>query len=172
MRVYLQWAQENPRDWVALDVTQSRHVRNLPRKPVPSGTEPITDEPGWVNAINCQGIDFSGYDHVAIEPVGTSLRITGWQDDAEDFGDVRWATSWLLSRPAPDPALGGQMNTVQQRTTWATPEARAWFPDARPWTEFSPPPSNMTLHGVWLPDTLFAAHKARRTPHGWRDWIE
>lgn len=172
MRIYLQWAKDTAEDWQPIEVTTSA-VRKLPRKSVPSATSSVDGVPGWLCALNCQGIVFSGWDHTAIEVIGDSLAITGWQDDTEDFGDTRWATRWLLSPPAPDPRLGGRMNTVQQRTDYATADllGEPWLlPDVRPWEEFSPPPDTLTLHGVWLPDNLFQQHVAARTTHGWREW--
>lgn len=174
MRIYLQWAKATPEDWVSVDVTRVAQVRNLPKKPVPTTGAVVDDAAGWLCGVNCQGIDFSGYDHTAIEVVGDGLRITGWQDDTADFGDTRWATEWTLMPPAPDPALGGRVNTVQSRRVWATPDSAAWFPGVPvlPWAQFAPPATNLTIHGVWLTDELFAAHLARRTPHGWREWVQ
>lgn len=173
MKVYIQWAKTTPEDWTAVDLSRLSQIRNLPKKGLPGPTSVLDNNPGWLCGLNCQGIDFSGYDHTAIELVGDGLRITGWQDDTADFGDTRWATEWTLMPPAPDPALGGVMNTVQSRRVWATPDAAVWFPNQTvlPWSEFVVPPTNLTVHGIWMPDELFAAHKAIRTPHGWRDWL-
>lgn len=174
MKIYVQWAKAAAEDWFAWDVTNNQQVRNAAKKAVPNGSSALDNNPGWINAANCQGIEFSGYDHVAVEVVpGGGLRITGWEDDTEDFGDTRWATEWLLMPPAPDPALGGVVNTVQQRTIWATPDAAAWFPGVTvlPWEQFVLPPANQTFHGIWLPQETFDAHRAVRSQHGWREWV-
>lgn len=174
MKLYIQWATANPGDWQPLDIRTLKHIRDLPRKPAPRGGETIDNQPGWVNAINVQGIVFSGYDHIGVDLSGDGLRIVGWQDDTEDFGDTRWATEWVLNKPAPDARLGGRINTVQARTIYATPDAAVWFPgvQVRPWSEFNPPPVNQTLHGIWLPESQWQAHMGVLTPHGWREWIE
>lgn len=174
MRVFVQWASATPADWKPIDIRNTKAVRNLPKRAAPIATDAVDNLPGWICAINCQGITFSGYDHTAIEVVGDSLKITGWNDDTEDFGDTRWATQWLLSPPAPDPLFGGQINTVQQRTIWATPDAADWFGGTAtlPWEQFVKPPANMTLHGIWLPDSLWRDHVTARTTHGWREWAQ
>lgn len=175
MKVYIQWAKSTPEDWVAVDLTRIAQVRNLPKKPVPTSSSVVDNTAGWLCGLNVQGIDFSGYDHTAVEIVGSGLRITGWQDDTEDFGDTRWATEWTLMPPAPDPNIGGRINTVQTRRVFATPDAAPWFggygPDVLPWEQFTPPDTNLTVHGVWMSDELYAAHRAKRSFHGWREWI-
>ena len=174
MRIYVQWAKASPEDWVLVDIKNTAAVRNLPKRPVPNASSVVDGNPGWLCGLNVQGIDFSGYDHTAVEFLaGDVLRVTGWMDDEEDQGDTRWATEWTLSPPAPDPALGGRVNTVQTRRIWATPDAAGWFGGVAvlPWAEFVPLPTNLTFHGIWLPDALFAAHRAARTPHGWREWV-
>jgi hypothetical protein len=173
LKLYLQWAKATPEDWFPVDISRVAQVRNLPKKGIPTASSVLDNTPGWLCGLNVQGIDFSGYDHTAVEVVGDGLRITGWQDDTEDFGDTRWATEWTLMPPAPDPALGGRMNTVQSRRIWATPDAAVWFPgvDVLPWSEFTPPATNLTLHGVWMSNDLYAAHQAVRTHRGWREWL-
>ncbi len=174
MKVYVQWSKTNPEGWAELDIKQSAQMHSLPKKPVPISSAPVDNKPGWLCGLNCQGIDFSGYDHTAIEVVGEGLRIIGWQDDTEDFGDTRWAVEWTLMPPAPDPTLGGIVNTVQMRRIWATADAFKWFPGVNvlPWEQFIAPPEKLTFHGVWLPDHLYAAHQKARVPHGWREWIQ
>lgn len=175
MRVYLQWATSQPQEWQPYDITSAGDVRRLARKPVPENNPVIDSNPGWINAVNCQGVIFGGYDHIAIEYLrGNTLVITGWEDDPDDFGDGFWATQFRFEEPRPDPRAGGQMNTVQTVTRWATAAAAKNFPPGtvlRPWEEFSPPPADLTFHGVWLPEDLFAEHQQRLTPHGWREWL-
>ena len=173
MRVYIQWAKVTPQDWLPYEISQSAHVMALARRGVPTGGEQLDDREGWLCGLNCQGIDFSGYDHLAIEVVEDGLRITGWQDDTEDFGDTRWATEWTLRSCKPDPRIGGRVNTDQSRRVFATPDAAEWFPGVPvlPWEQFVPPPANLTFHGIWLPDALYQAHQAARSLHGWREWV-
>lgn len=174
MIIYLQWAMAVPQDWTAVNVTRDQQIRNASKKAVPTGGEVLDNNPGWLLGANCQGIQFGGYDHIAIQTLpGNGLRITGWQDDTVDFGDTRWATRWDLMPPAPDSNLGGVVNTVQTRTIWATPDAAVWFPDVvvLPWADFIVPPANMTFHGIWVTEQQYADHLSIRTPHGWREWI-
>lgn len=174
MRIFLQWAKAVPEDWFAVDVRNSKAIRDLPKRPAPGPGSVVDSSPGWLCGLQCQGIDFTGYDHVAVEPVGQGLRITGWQDDPDDWpAGTRYAVSWQLDPPAPDPALGGRINTVQARTVWAEDQAAAWFPGVSvlPWGDFALPSGSLTLHGIWLPDDLFQQHGAIRSRHVWREWI-
>lgn len=165
MHVLIQWAARGgarAADWMAYELDTAAAVRALPKRPLVG--------------LNCQGIDFSGYDHLAIEPLALAggLRITGWQDDPEDHGETRWATRWDLHPPAHDPRVGG-MNTVQQRTVWATTDAAEWYggysADVRDWGQFTLPPVDLTRHGVWLADDVWAEHVTARSERGWREWI-
>lgn len=173
MIVYLQWAKETAEDWFALDVTSPRDVTTLPKKGVPDQNSRLDDEPGWLNQLNCQGLVFGGYDHVAVEVITPGrLLITGWVDDPDDWGDSRYALAWDLRDPAPDPRLGGMVNTVQQITAYATDDLRSTFPQGtRPWGEFVLPPAGLTLHGIWLSEENLRAHDEVRSLHGWREWI-
>lgn len=172
MRVYVQWAKQNPEDWFAWDITRDQDVRRAAKKAVPNANSVLDDNPGWVCGANCQGLDFTGWDHIAVEVVGDGLRITGWQDDPEDFGDQRYAVEWTLMPPAFD-ARFNQVNTVQSCRIFATPDAMQFFPveGVLPWQDFVLPPSSQTFHGIWLPDEKFQEHVARRTMRGWREWI-
>lgn len=176
MRIYVQWATAQPGDWQAVEVRNAAAVRSLPRRAVPTVASRVDHQPGWVNAINCQGIIFEGYDHIAVEYLASTdtMVITGWQDDPDDFGeDERWATQWKLSPPAYDPVIN-DLNSVQQRTIWATEAVQqgyfAGVEDIRPWEEFVPPPSALTFHGIWLDDAVWHQHRTQRQFHGWDEW--
>lgn len=175
MKVYIQWAKAQAEDWQPLEVRSNQVIASLFKRGVPNANSRVDNQAGWICGLNCQGIDFSGYDHVAIEVIPDGLRITGWEDDSDDFGDTRWATEWTLRECKPDPRIGGRMNTDQSRRVFATPDAAEWFggygPDVLPWEDFALPPANLTFHGVWLSDDDYAAHQAARTPHGWREWV-
>lgn len=172
MIIYLQWAKAVPEDWFAVDITRDQQIRTAAKKAEPTGNETLDNNPGWLFGANCQGIDFSGFDHTAIEVLqGDGLRITVWNDDPEDFPPgTRYAIRWDLFPPAGDPNIGGQINTVQFRTAWA--EFGAGVVNALPWEQFVLPPSNQTFHGIWVTDpVIFEQHFEVRTPRGWREWI-
>jgi hypothetical protein len=177
MDIFVQWATSVAGDWTKVSITRIEDVLNLPKKPRPTSDSLIDEHPGWLAGLNCQGIDFSGYDHLAIRVLpGDGLRITGWQDDDEDFGDTRWAVQWDLMPLAPDPRIGGRLNTVQSRTVWATRDASEWFGGYQngvySWKKFIEPPTEVTFHGVWLPDKLWVDHQANQKKNfaDWRRW--
>lgn len=174
MKIYIQWAKRNAEDWKVYDITNANQVRALAKRGVPKGNETVDDGEGWYCGLNCQGIDFTGNDHVAIEPVDGGLRITGWIDDPDD-GPERVAVEWTLKDPAFDPRVG-QINTVQTRRLWINDAMRQNMgvgvpPDALPWDQFVLPPSDLTIHGIWLSTTDFEKHLNTRTMHTWREWI-
>lgn len=172
MIIYVQWATLDAQDYIALDVRRDQQVRTVSKKAVPGPGSILDNLPGWINSINCQGIEFFGYDHTAVQVDGNGLIITGWQDDPEDFPPgTRYATRWNLQPPAPDPNIGGQINTVQTRTLWAESGAGLDSLNPLPWSQFVLPPTNQTFHGIWLTPEQFEAHRTIRTPHGWREWI-
>lgn len=174
MIIYVQWAKANPEDWIALDITRNQQIRTAAKKAIPDSNSVLDNNPGWLLGANCQGLDFTGYDHVSIEVIGEGLRITGWQDDPEDFPPgTRYAIRWDLYPPAPDPKLNGILNTVQFLTVWAESEAAPFFTgiNVLPWSLFVLPPSNQTFHGIWVTDQEFQTHLSLRSFHGWREWI-
>ena len=175
MIIYLQWAMAVPQDWTAVDVTRDQQIRNASKKAEPTGNEVLDNTPGWLFSANCQGIDFGGFDHTAIQTLpGNGLRITIWNDDPVDFPPgTRYAIRWDLMPPAPDPSIGNRINTVQTRTVWAEPNSdfgNKPYP-VLPWTDFVLPPANMTFHGIWTTDQQMIDHVNVRSPHGWREWI-
>lgn len=181
MRVLVQWTKANPSGWQELDIGPAgaarNRWRNLPKKPEPVGNEAIDNSDGWIYDINCQGITFSGSDHYAIEPgsdpvLGEFVKITTWNDDPEDWPPgTRYAIEWVLYDPAPDPALGGIMNTRQVRRFWAEDQAK--FPEALPYDSFVVPPANITRHGIWITDSKASEHVGvRGSVRGWREWIK
>lgn len=171
MIIYLQWAMAVPQDWTAVDVTHDNQIRRASKKAEPTGNETLDNQPGWLISANCQGVIFNGYDHIAVETLqGNGLRITGWQDDPEDFPPgMRYAIRWDFFPPTGDPRIGGRINTVQSRTVWA--ESGVGYPDSLPWEQFVLPPANQTFHGIWVTDEEFKAHEEVRTLRGWREWI-
>lgn len=173
MKVYLQWTKAHPTDWVEFDVQDTPQLRRawerLASKPQPVGGETIDDTDGWVFDVNIQGITFGGADHYAVELLTTpefGLRVTTWVDDPDDGYPLR-ALVWTLLEPAPDPALGGIINTRQSRVVYAeNPQ-----PGELPYSEFVPPDAALVRHGIWVTDELVEQHVVARRRHGWREWI-
>ena len=182
MRLYVQWTLAAPGDWVAIDMTRDPHWRTLPKKPEPVGGEVIDQSPGWVMALNIQGVIFGGYDHYSVRysDVDGALIATGWNDDPVDWPPgTREAYEWTFLPPAPDARLAGRFNTVQTCRVFTEQFPHAWEGSnssggpnlVLPWSSFTPPQANMTRHGIWVSDTLLMEHFAARTPHGWREWL-
>jgi len=178
MRVLIQWTKANPTDWEQLAMTSNTQWRQLPSKPEPVGGETIDDSPGWIYALNVQGIEFVGYDHYSVAMNGAGLDVTVWNDDPVDhLGEFR-AQAWTLLLPTLDGRYG-QINTRQSLTVYDEVSPSPWEGQTTtmgpvtvlPWASFSPPQANMTRHGIWVSDTLADAHVAARSAHGWREWI-
>jgi hypothetical protein len=176
VRVLVQWARDAARDWEPVD---SRDWAATPSKLDPTGSSPALDAaPGWVCALNVQGVVFSGADHYAVEHLGEeTIRVTRWFDDPRDYGPgERYADVWVIETLAPDPHLGGAWNTRQSRTLYAEPHAVTRLERVglkpKPWADFVPPQGAAVRHGKGMPDHVYAAHKASRKTHGWRTWTE
>lgn len=194
MRLYVQWARVHPTDWEPVEIVSDADWHRLPSKPVPTGTETLDDQPGWLYDLNVQGVTFGGFDHVAVGVIPNGVRVTSWNDDAQDDSE-KIAMVWEFEQPRHDPRVG-QVNTVQRLTVHDdTPDSR-WVGQStsvgpvivRPWSEFVPPTG--ARHGVWLPsphpitpasvnerhrgifraDDGPAAHRAARAFHGWEEW--
>lgn len=189
MKVLLQWTKANPTDWVEFDLRDTPQLRRvwerLAKKAEPVGGETIDDQPGWIYNINIQGVEFAGNDHYAAEllndPVwGFGLRVIAWNDDPEDYPPgQRFALSWELFEPGPDPRYGGQINTRQRLTVYDERDPSPWVGHSTtlgpvtilPWADFVVPTGSLTRHGIWVSDELAAAHRAVSTRRGWREWI-
>lgn len=182
MKVYIQWAMSSPEDYVAYELDRIQNVRGLPKKALPIGGEVLDNLPGWLADMVVQGVSFAGWDHVSVAfPGGGALSVIGWNDDPVDFPEGPYAHVWTFYSPAPDPRYGNAINTRQSLTVYTdVPEQVAhWTGQAttmgpvtiRPWSDFSVPASNVTLHGIWQADTSYEAHRAVRTAHGWREWV-
>lgn len=174
MRVLIQWAASAPADWTVYDINNISDARRLPRKPLPTASSSLDAAFGWYAAINIQGVLFDGYDHVGFELVSGTLIVKCWNDDLEDFPvGTRWGQVWQIPVPFFDSRVG-QVN-VEQSVTWYGEADSApvtlGVPNVRPWAEFVPPPSNTTIHGVWMTDAQWAAHEAVRSVRYWREWV-
>lgn len=171
MIVYVQWAKSSPDpDWFTIDLTRQNVLNRVQKKLEPTGNETLDTNPGWINAVNCQGVVFEGFDHYAFEVISAShIIITAWFDDPVDHGTTRLGCVYNFQNPAPDPNIGGRINTVQTGVIYATDDIKTEH--MLPWSEFVVPPASQTWHGVWLPTETYQAHVNSRSSHGWRDWI-
>ena len=195
MHLYIQHALAHPTDWQRIEAGE---WKNLPAKPAPDGSEIIDDTPGWVHAVNVQGVIFQR-DHIAVQPYRGGIRVTAWNDDPEDWSDDDMdAVVWTFDRPAHDPNIG-TVNTVQHLTVYAQgANAERWAQQSttggpvivKPRSDFRLPPVNLIRHGVWLPspkpvtpasvnerhrgifpdDDGVKAHRLARAEHGWEEW--
>ena len=178
MRLYVQWALKEPKDWVAIDSTQ---WSNLPKGNTPtSETELPESEKLYINQINIQGVAFRTYDHYAIHDDRTGcVKITCWNDDLEDHDGDFYAVVWTFCNPRYDPIVGC-VNTVQSWITFVQSKERrkniesyniANLKYLGSWEEFEEPEPELTRHGIWMPDDLFEHSLEVVTPHGWYEWV-
>ena len=187
----MQWTKATPADWEPLDLDTStarrRTWERLPKKAEPSGGETIDDSPGWVYALNCQGMVFNSNDHYAAEPLADgSVRVTVWNDDLLDHPiGQRIAHVWTFHPVGSHPVYP---DTWQELTIYAEPLKRAMLPPAielgpgdatryppnravfRDWLEFQKPAASVTRHGISVPDDLHSQHVAMRSSRGWQEW--
>jgi len=177
VRLYVQWTTSSANDWQRVNVTSNGKWAGLPAKPEPRGGEVIDDQPGYVHALNCQGVEFTGKDHYHVRRDGSALVVTVWNDDPQDWPPgTRWAEVWTFDRPRPDPKVGGRTNTVQYLTVYREPGAidlgtsTTGGPiEYRDWSEFVPPTVGVK-HGIWTTDDHNERHSRARSTHGWREW--
>jgi len=176
MKVLVQWSAEGPRDWIEVD---SSDWQRIPARPIPQGDEVIGNQPGWVHALNVQGLVFTGADHYAVEDLPDGCRVYAWQDDPEDAGlQDRVSCVATILHCAPDPLLGGAVNTRQQFDVYLGSNVRAQWPTERQHTtyhrieDFPVPPPQLHRHGVWTSDELHDDHAAKRAIRGWREWTD
>lgn len=184
MRVLLQWTKASPTDWETLDLTEIRQWRQLPKKNEPVGGETIDNSPGWLYDANIQGVLIGGADHYSARLVpSVGVMLIRWNDDPEDWPvGTRNAQEWTFAKPAPDQRHGGAMNTVQYLTCynedpalqahWAQQSTSGGPVTSLPWSSFVPPAANLTIHGIWVPDTLSDLHRNTQSVRGWKEWIE
>ena len=105
MKVLVQWATSTMTDWVQYDINSMADVRAMPRKPVPGDSPLIDDQPGWISAVNIQGVVFSA-DHLGFAIDGNGHLVVGkWNDDAADWPAVPFGWRYTFGPLAPDPNL-------------------------------------------------------------------
>jgi hypothetical protein len=172
VRVLVQWARSTATDWEEID---SNDWLALPDK---GQRGRLDGERGWINAVNVQGVLFSG-DALAVEPLaGNGVRVTQVNDDPADWPDTKHARVIDLYPLRADPDLGGAINTRISQVVYAEPTARAQHSaqvartEFRDWSLFVPPAAALRRRGIWLPDPLYQAHLAAQTITGWRKWTE
>jgi hypothetical protein len=192
--ILLQWSQAAPQDWTSIDLTASgqgaRRWRDLPKRPVPTGGETIDNQPGWIFDVCIQGWCLRGADHIAAEPIsGGGIRVYRWFDDLDDDETDYFHGQVIEFRPGyvdrtltlPDGSTIRHRGPDQRMTEYASDmEAhRPFVPTEcgglavpfRPWSEWVMPPANLTLHGIWLSDSLLREHMAKQRPVDWREWV-
>jgi hypothetical protein len=192
-RVRIQWATNPPGNWTTIDVTPTgagaQAWGNQAKKAKPAGGETIDDQPGWVMAVEVDGVLFEGFDHYAVSPgsgQGRRVTVTGWNDDVgppddPETANYRWGQVWHFHQHRPDPRFRGQMNTHQIAAVYAedTEHMAQFFPQSTsggevqllPWSEFPFPPQPLVRHGVWVRDrSLHLEHLGSRDPVDWHDW--
>ena len=191
--VLIQWATATANDSVPYTFLNMSDVRATPKKPVPSDSPLIDDEPGWIAALTIQGVTLTA-DHIGFDLDGQGRLVVGkWNDDAADWPPFAGSGfGWLYTFDALDPVTGQPRQTVTKYADTTVLQAaldydtangtndyvwcQRWLddPTVQPWAQF---PENIgggfgknnTIHGVWLSDEQMAALNAARTPHGYRD---
>lgn len=180
-RVCVQWTLQDPPDWIDVE---ARDWSALPTKPLPRTTSrQIDDQPGWVHRLCVQGIEFAG-DHYAVEEVdGETTRVTIWNDDPADYPvGERFAQVWTIKTLAPDPELGGAINTRQSQivyldlgdalhTVW-TVDGPIKGVEFRDWSDFIEPIAAITKHGIWVNTQQNLDHESKYTTRSWREWTD
>ncbi|MCK4828719.1 hypothetical protein KA005_73995, partial [bacterium] len=183
MKILIQWALKNPKDWVEID---SSEWINLPKKSIKKAGQKagqkIDNKKGWIFDLNIQGLHFSPHEHYAVEDLNNDeIRVTAWSNH---LGKYNYAKVVTILPLAPDKNLGGAINTRQTVIFYAAPEKfkelkALNFVDAevRPWEEFVPPSQKVTRHGIWVTDDdevnpKIKKHIKAQTRHGWHEWTE
>jgi hypothetical protein len=175
MKLFVQWTQNSPTDWIELD---SSVWSSLPKKPLPTGNETIDNIPGWIYAINIQGNTFQA-DHISVEQLNENeIRVCAWNDDPKDWPDgTRKAHEFIIRPLGPNERKRGAITT--HNTGYLYLEGEQWEkyknrgnPNIRPYSEFKKPSENITFHGKWVSDELAELHDNKRSRHTWREWID
>lgn len=181
MHLYCQWTTDPPKDWIYY-ASVSDLLKITPR-PIPhvdhvqgNLIEKFDNHPGWVHALNVQGLVFSSYDHYAIEQVNEVCRITVWNNDPLDWADRRIAIRIDFYPLAID--SDGILNTRQVRTHWSTRDFYdQWTKGGKvkfdfPWYDWSDfvIPECKHYHGIWTSQEMNLEHCRVRRIHRWREW--
>jgi len=173
MKILVQWTRLNPLDWEEID---SADWPSLSTRPVPASGEfgGADDAPGWILALDVQGVVFSGHDHYSVEDIPGGCRVTVWDDDPDDPAPTPYVASrWTFLDPAPDLRYGGQVNTRQTVEFWHDEpilgSTSGGLHVTHPRIEFVAPPN--ARHGVWVTDEKLSEHVARQSVRVWTEWV-
>jgi len=171
MKVLVQWASLDPEDWKEID---SRDWATLPKAPVPSGQTLLNIDKNilYVNAINIQGVIFTGYDHYAINHLSDScINLIAWDDDPEDhqndFKAVEW-TFHAVTNNTKQSWMGFYESTTRREKIESLGILNLLYTGH--WSEFVKPSESVTMHGIWLSEMLYIMHKEKQSSVGWRAW--
>ncbi len=186
MKVCYQPTLATPGDWLECD---SADWDQLDKRPKPVGGEDINHAKGYIHRVCIQGMSGSG-DHYAVKHLGDDCQLITWTDDFEDEQEhPRWKPTdpkewWYFAhvihfRPlAPDPELGGAINTNITRTLFGgkriLEEWKLNGPvknmDFQPFSKFVKPRTGLVRHGIWVPDELDLLHGSKLSLGDWRNW--
>lgn len=162
-----------------------------PKKSAPVGGEVIDDVPGWVHAINVQGVIFMSHDHYVVwhdQPTAGDVSVVCWDDDPVDWPGLYHAEWWVFQDPAMDLTLNPpQMNTRQWNQLYGEQAWLKGLPSGllkttggevtkENWNKFTQRfdpgfDGPLAKHGIWVDDALNDLHAAARSAHGWEEWI-
>lgn len=171
MKIQVQWASLTPADYEDYD---SADWSRLPNRRIQS--------------VNIQGVAFDSFEEYALEDIADGgVNLYAWHPPRPDYPGGEMTEShghkWTFYPLAPDPLLGGAINTRQAKTTFYEPtDRRIWdqplagIETRRTFAEFTMP-SGLVKRGV---ETDFGAdgylseqaHMAARQTKGWRAWTE
>ena len=185
IKMFVQWAKANPQDW-ALSNAEVWGSLNAKIDPVGDvslagfgiGDVLLDNAPGWVFAVNIQGVVFDYYDHYHVAQADTTVVVTAWRDDAIIFPEgIKQADVMTFLEPAFDNKTG-QVNTRQTLIIYAQPDNSWWTRGCpcgeitvEPWANFVAPITGVK-HGIYLSDAKWDEHLASRTLHGWNEWTQ
>ena len=179
MDILYQMALETPQQWTAINANTWRSLLGK-GDPLQGHQRVIDAQPGWVNAICCQGVVFGGFDHYAVIDVTEGVEIYGW-NDADDGHRGDFCAKVMTFRPLRiDTEYANRVNTDQTTHLYAEGSRfsnlmASHFVDdthVHPWHEFEIPHPEYIRHGVWLPDGLFDMHEDRCETRTWMEWFD
>lgn len=169
MRIQVQWTTTPIGDWQWHD---SADWDILPFKPEPVGGEILDAVPGWIYALNVQGVIFNG-DHYAIEQNPEFIKVSVWNDDPGDFTpDQYYGSVWTFY---PITNQNGKPNTYQKLYRYGGVDyntnefTTGGIVEKADWSQFISPDVAIG-HGIWIPDIQVPAYNIH-TPAFWQEWI-
>jgi hypothetical protein len=174
MKALIQWATKKVEDWYEVNTSD---LPSMPIKDDPGPQDNLDNKPGWINAVNIQGVLIAGYDHYNFQ----------WGTDAE--GEWVKVTSWtvedLTVPEASKKALVSIFRSIRrdQYGSWNTSQNFESYGYEIPnfsisnreyfsWDSFIEPTDGVTFHGKQLTDIEYAERKSIQSHHGWREWTE